>query len=97
MALSTVEWRNHIEAWQRSGLKQTVYCREQGLNYTAFTVRLAQYRKQQRGSRPTFLPVQVSATPNAGVMVLKHAKGHQLELPVSMSALWLAELWRCLD
>lgn len=95
MALS-VEWLNHIEAWQRSGLKQTIYCREQGLNYTGFTVRLAQYRKQQQGSRLAFMPVQVTAS-NAGVMVLKHTKGHQLELPVSISAPWLAELWRCLD
>lgn len=95
MALS-VEWLNHIEAWQRSGLKQTVYCREQGLNYSAFTVRLARYRQQQRGSHPAFMPVQVAAS-ISGVMVLKHTKGHQLELPVSISAAWLAELWRCLD
>ncbi|MGZ5053606.1 MAG: IS66 family insertion sequence element accessory protein TnpA [Methylobacter sp.] len=31
MAL-TIKWINHIEAWQHSSLKQSEYCRQQGLN-----------------------------------------------------------------
>jgi len=30
----TIKWQNHIEAWKQSGLKQSEYCRQQGLNTT---------------------------------------------------------------
>ncbi|MGZ8152419.1 MAG: IS66 family insertion sequence element accessory protein TnpA, partial [Methylovulum sp.] len=44
MSLST-GWIQHIEAWQRSGLKQAAYCRQQNLNYHTFSARLCDYRK----------------------------------------------------
>lgn len=101
MALSA-EWLEHIKAWQNSGLKQTAYCRAHGLNYSAFTVRLARYRKEQLDSQPVLIPVHLKAPvaptlPVGEALVFKHAKGHQLELPKTVSATWLAELFRCLD
>ena len=90
------KWTPHIDAWQRSGLKQSAYCRQQGLNENTFSARLSDYRKQQEGSLPALLPVQLQAS-GPGVMVLKHAKGHQVDMPLSTSASWLAELLRCLD
>ena len=90
------KWTPHIDAWQRSGLKQSAYCRLQGLNENTFSARLSHYRKQQEGPLPALLPVQLQA-PSPGVMVLKHAKGHQVDMPLSISASWLAELLRCLD
>jgi len=95
MAL-TIKWINHIEAWQRSGLKQSVYCRQQGLNDNTFGARLSDYRKQQKGALPALIPVQVKAAAS-GVIVLKHTKGHQVDMPISTSASWLADLLRCLD
>ena len=89
------KWITHIEAWQRSGLKQSAYCRQQGLNENTFAARLSEYRKQQ-SPLPALLPVQLQAS-GSGVMVLKHAKGHQVDMPLSTSASWLAELLRCLD
>ena len=90
------KWTPHIEAWQGSGLKQSAYCRQQGLNENTFSARLSDYRKQQAGPLPALLPVQLQAA-GPGVMVLKHAKGHQVDMPLSISAFWLAELLRCLD
>ena len=90
------KWITHIEAWQCSGLKQSAYCRQQGLNENTFAARLSEYRKQQEGSLPALLPVQLQAS-GPCVMVLKHAKGHQVDMPLSTSASWLAELLRCLD
>ena len=49
MAL-TIKWINHIEAWQRSGLKQAEYCRQQGLNDNTFGARFSDYRKEQKGT-----------------------------------------------
>jgi hypothetical protein len=41
----TAKWRQHIEAWQRSGLSQAAYCAEQQLNVRTFTARLSDYRR----------------------------------------------------
>ncbi|WP_425515570.1 IS66 family insertion sequence element accessory protein TnpA [Methylomonas paludis] len=30
------KWLKHIESWQRSGLNQADYCRQQQINYTTF-------------------------------------------------------------
>ena len=91
-----INWINHIEAWLRSGLKQADYCRQQGLNDSTFGARLSDYRKERQGTLPALIPVQLKV-PATGSIVLKHAKGHQIDMPLSTSAAWLAELLRCLD
>jgi hypothetical protein len=60
------DWINHIEAWQRSGLKQAASCREQRLNYPTFSARLSDYRKAYKNSLPALIPVQIP------VLVLKY-------------------------
>lgn len=101
MALS-VDWIKHIESWQCSGLSQAEYCRRQGLNYRTFTVRLSAYRKHRKAALPSYpsptalIPVQVQAPLSAEAIRLTTDQGHRVELPVSISATWLAELLRCL-
>ncbi|MCK9638258.1 MAG: IS66 family insertion sequence element accessory protein TnpB [Methylobacter tundripaludum] len=96
MALSK-QWLDHIEAWQSSGLKQSAYCRQHGLNTHTFTARLSAYRKSEPVSAPGLIPVQVqNAAPPAERLVLLCSQGHRLELPPTVSAVWLAELLRCL-
>ena len=92
----TSKWINHIEAWQRSGLRQSDYCRRHGLNDNTFGARLSDYRKQQKGALPALIPVEVKPSAT-GAIVFKHAQGHQLELPLSIPATWLAELLSCLN
>jgi hypothetical protein len=96
MALSK-RWLAHIEAWQSSGLKQSVYCRQHGLNSRTFAARLSDYRKSRRASPLALIPVQVQdSAPPAARLVLQCPQGHRLELPPTVSAIWLAELLRCL-
>lgn len=96
MALSA-HWLTHINAWQNSGLSQAAYCRQHQLTYSTFSARLCEFRAQAKSSPPVLLPIHVQPSPSPEVgMVLHHAQGHRLELPVSVSASWLAELWRCL-
>jgi hypothetical protein len=95
MAL-TIKWLNHIKAWQLSGLKQSAYCRQQGLNDRTFGARLSDYRKGQKGTLPALIPVQLKPS-TSGRIILKLANGHQVDMPSSTSASWLAELLRCLD
>jgi len=100
MALS-IHWKTHIDAWQNSGLSQAAYCRENQLAFSTFSARLRELRAQATTSPslpPALLPIHVQpqSSPEAG-LVLRHAKGHRLELPAGVSTSWLAELWRCLD
>jgi len=95
MGLS-IKWVNHIETWQVSGLKQSDYCQQQALNYNTFSARLSEYRKAHSGPAPVLIPVQIQGKARSS-MVLTHAKGHRVELPDCISAVWLAELLRCLD
>ncbi len=91
----TSKWRQHIEAWQRSGLSQAEYCAEQQINVRTFTARLSDYRKLPAPGSSALIPVQVEQTPTAAI-VFTHAQGHRLELPASISASWVAGLLRCL-
>ena len=91
------KWRQHIEAWQRSGLSQAEYCAEQQINVRTFTARLSDYRKLPKSDSAVLIPVQVASSEpvDAGIL-FTHAQGHRLALPTSVSAQWVAELLRCL-
>ena len=90
-------WVKHIENWQRSGQSQAAYCREKGLNANTFAARLSDYRRNGRSDlAPSLIPIQIKPD-SIGTLVMHHEKGHRLELPETVSAVWLAEFWRCLD
>lgn len=89
----TAKWRQHIEAWQRSGLSQAAYCAAQQLNVRTFTARLSDYRKLPKLDSTALIPVQIKPAA-AEAIVFTHAQGHRLELPASTPASWLAELLR---
>ena len=91
----TSKWRQHIEAWQSSGLSQAEYCAKQQINVRTFTARLSDYRKSPKSDSAVLIPVEVEPSA-AGVMVFTHVQGHRLELPVTVSASWVAELLQCL-
>ena len=91
----TSKWRQHIEAWQSSGLSQRDFCAQQQINFRTFTARLSEYRKLPTVASVSLILIYIEST-GIGVIVLKHAQGHQLELPSSVSTSWVAELLRCL-
>jgi hypothetical protein len=95
MALST-KWLQHIEAWQQSGLPQTTYCQQKAINVRTFSARLCEYRKTQAAEPQALIPVRMAHSVSEAI-ILRHVKGHQVNLPMSLSAVWLAELLRCLD
>lgn len=96
------KWLHHIEAWQQSGLSQSVYCNQQQINKCTFAARLSEYRKVTQTQPAALVPVQIkpvsAGKPPASSpgIVFTHANGHRLEFPVSVSASWLAEFLRCL-
>jgi hypothetical protein len=87
----------HISTWQASGLKQVDYCRQHGLNAKTFSrwFRLSQAPSQP----PALVPVNIvpdDATPVSVGIRLQLRQGHSLELPNTVSPIWLAELLQCL-
>ena len=107
MGIST-KWITHIEQWQSSGLDQSVYCQQANIKYSTFCARLSDFRKAQAIKAPTLIPIQITgaskssslaeSTPNCvATILLQHRRGHQLTLPPSISATWVAELLACLD
>lgn len=44
---SREEWAEHLAAWERSGLGQEAYCRENGLNPTSFSAWKTKLRDRQ--------------------------------------------------
>jgi hypothetical protein len=91
----TSKWRQHIEAWQSSGMTQVDYCRQHQLNVRTFGARLSDYRKLSQSTTAALIPVQVEPVAAQGI-IFTHAQGHLLTLPASVSASWVAELLRCL-
>ena len=50
-------WQNHVAAWEQSGIRQSEYCRRQGLN-----IKLFGYWKRKLCRKPaglTFVPVAI--------------------------------------
>lgn len=91
----TPKWRQHIEAWKRSGLSQAQYCAEQQINVGTFAARLSEYRKSFPSDTEALIPVQVKPAINEPITFI-HTNGHRLELPASVSVQWVAELLLCL-
>jgi hypothetical protein len=56
-------WSEHIATWQRSGLRQGVYCRQHGLSQSSLNYWRARLRKSDKVSAPsvTFVPVPLPA------------------------------------
>jgi hypothetical protein len=101
MAISS-HWKQHIEAWQASGITQAAYCRQHGLNAGTFSGRLREYRAAAVAvAAPSLIPIRLepeAASPSASSapLILRLASGHCLELPAAAEPRWLAELLRCL-
>jgi hypothetical protein len=76
-------------------MTQAAYCRQHRLNVKTFAARLHDFRNEH--STPAFIPVQVKEPPPATALLVLHTgHGSRLELPITVSAAWLAELLRCL-
>lgn len=90
---------NNIEDQQRSGLSQAAYCRQHDLNAHSFTGRLSEFRKQMSSASPELIPVQVNVDEEQSLtdVLVFTVKDCRLGLPTTVSAKWLAELFRCLN
>ncbi len=89
--------QQHIEAWQKSGLSRSAYCRLHGLHATTFSGWVRRYTAPADERGPGLIPVEVrrEEETDAG-LVLRLSGDARLELPATVSPRWLAELLQCL-
>jgi hypothetical protein len=96
MALS-VRQKQHIKAWQNSGLTKSTYCHQHELNLKTFGrwFRLARQAGEVR--EPQLIPVRMQSEPTTSrALLLRLPQGRILEMPASVSSHWLGALLQCL-
>ena len=93
--------RRCVEEWQAlfaeqaaSGLTVAAFCKERGMCNGYFAKRRRQLIKGEEPAKRAFVPVQVTSEPVSGLQL--HWQGLRLELPGSVSAHWVADLFKAL-
>jgi hypothetical protein len=96
--MSTAETRReHIEAWQSSGMTQRAYCQVHGLNVKTFGSWVRAYRGVQHNRSASMIPVTIKPMSlPVDVLRLRGRGDHVLELPPTVAPHWLGELLKCL-
>lgn len=100
-------WKNHIRAWQTSGLTRVAYCQREGIKPTSLDywrslagadpAQGALAKPAIRGNGLTLVPVRVIDRPHAlvpEVIRLKSPSGWEIHLPAQIEAHWLSTLLR---
>ena len=91
------EKQAHVKAWQNSGLTKAAYARQHGINSKTFG-RWCRHVQLNVKDNPALVPVMLQAEaspPLSDVMILRLSSGHRLDLPMSISPRWIAELLQC--
>lgn len=70
----TSKWRQHLEAWQSSGLSQRDYCAHQQINFRTFRARKSEYRKLPNVASVSLITIHIEST-GIDVIVLKRTQG----------------------
>ena len=58
-----LKWRRHLAVWQKSGLSQAAYCRQQGLTQNDFSWWKREIAGRAVATGQRFVPVQIAAPP----------------------------------
>jgi len=85
------QWLALIEEQKLSGLTQTKFCEEKGINPKYFSLRRSQLKTGRRlvaTKPPAFVAAQIK--PRLDSIEVVHQRTH-LKLPISVSADWLAQ------
>ena len=73
-------WKNHIKSWERSGLSQTAYCRQNNLKMHRW------WYWRKRISTPlatdvTFVPLKFSSShPSGSIISVNTPNGYRIEI-----------------
>jgi transposase len=85
-------WQDHIQAWRRSGLNQSEYCRRQGLNKDAY---FYWKKKLSQDSSPLSLvpvPVKINLAPTRKPLVVVIDNRYRIEVSEDFEAATLRKV-----
>lgn len=93
-------WLEHVSTWSKSGLTQSAYCRQHGINaalLSAWVVRVRKGSEELAHPGATLVPLMVESddvkcTANQVAIVVEHKSGWQLHLSHDTQAIWLGDL-----
>lgn len=93
------QWREIIEAWNKSGESQKNYCQRIGISLNTFTYarfKLSRQKKESTHFVPVALKVaqeEKAALPSS-IIVLENPQGYKLHFPAALSLEQLAKLFK---
>jgi transposase len=90
-------WQDHIQAWRKSGISQSEYCRREGLNKDAY---FYWKRKLSQDSSPISLvplPVKVKLQPTRKPLVVVVGNRFRIEVSEDFKSATLGKLVRTLE
>ena len=94
-------WEQHIRQWEESSIKQTEYCRINGISIKSFTYWKCKLKKTP--DTPTFFPITLRTSPVAKTIInhealkLNYGDKYQIEIGDDFSPNTLVKLIRTLE
>ena len=90
---STAEWHALFAKQATSGMTVTAFCHKHNLNACYFSTRRKQLQVDKGMKAPSaFVPVTITGQSTAPTLALHHGQSLVLNIPMSVSPVWLAEL-----
>ena len=94
------QWAELFNSYEHSGLTIADYCQENKLSQSYFIVKYRQHTQVslEGSNEPGFVKALPSSLPikSANNLVLNY-NGAQLQLPIAVEPVWLAQLWKALS
>ena len=95
-------WREHILAWETSGLTQPDYCQQHSISLASFGYwrtrlkRPSSQGKKRLKEAPRFLPIQLSATQSSAQITVRTPQGLSIDLDSGFNPQLLREVLQVL-
>ena len=85
-------WKQHVEAWQKSGLSQRAYGLKHNLALSSFSYWQRKLNPGHRASKSQFASVKVSPVQTTTPVRLVHPNGFVIECSAGTDVVWLQSL-----
>jgi len=90
-------WQDHIEAWERSGLNQSQYCRRQGLNKDAYFYWKKKLSQDSSSLSLVPVPVKINLAPTRKPLVVVIDNRYRIEVSGDFESATLDKVVRTLE
>ena len=89
---NSAHWKQHVKAWQTSGLSQRAYAHKHDLTLSSFYYWQRKLKPGRRVSKRRFASVKVTPAQSTSFIRLVHPSGLVIECPAGTDVAWLQSL-----